>query len=163
MAIGDDAVCDAFFYFAEQVDAMGDDTIPKEVWDTPCFTYILTKRQFNQMKVICQKNDWRIPTSPAVPITWAMFRHVLNARNKKDKLSWQDCAAILSAAFSVQSHVFVNRDYNEQTVVLNATRRIKVGGAGFFALAIVDVSENKLAPVTAYHATEAKCKKFHCS
>ena len=78
--------------------------------------------------------------------------------NSKDKLSWQECAEILATAFSVQSNVYVNRDYSEQTIVLNAVRRINVAGAGFFAMAIVDVSENNLAPVTAYHATEAKCK-----
>jgi aminoglycoside/choline kinase family phosphotransferase len=98
------------------------------------------------MKVVCQKSGWDMPTSPAIPITWAMFRHVLSARNSKDKLSWQECAEILATAFSVQSNVYVNRDYSEQTIVLNAIRRIRVAGAGFFAMAIVDVSENNLAP-----------------
>ena len=163
MAIGDDAIRDAFFFFAELADAMGNQGLPQHVWDTPCFTYLLTKKQFNQMKVVCQRSGWPVPVSPAVPITWAMFSHVLSARGNKDQLSWQECAEILSAAFSVQSNVFVNRDYAEQTVVLNAIKRITVGGAGFFALAIVDVSGNKWAPVTAYHATEAKCKKIQGS
>ncbi|MCU6401185.1 hypothetical protein KW811_22125 [Enterobacter quasiroggenkampii] len=158
MAIGDDAIRDAFFFFTELADAMDEKGLPQDVWDTPCFTYLLTKKQFNQMKVLCQRNGWNVPTSPAVPITWAMFKHVLSARTSKDKLRWQECAEILATAFSVQSNVFVNRDYSQQTIVLNAVKRIRVGGAGFFAMAIVEVSENNLAPVTAYHATEAKCK-----
>ncbi|EHH6290856.1 hypothetical protein NR288_24025 [Enterobacter sp. BT855] len=158
MAIGDDAIRDAFYIFTQQAAEMDDKGLPQEVWETPCFTYLMTKKQFNQMKVVCQRNGWDLPTSPAIPITWAMFRHVLSARNSKDKLSWQECAEILATAFSVQSNVYVNRDYSEQTIVLNAARRINVAGAGFFAMAIVDVSENNLAPVTAYHATEAKCR-----
>ncbi|EAV4637739.1 hypothetical protein JNP31_003572 [Salmonella enterica] len=158
MAIGDDAIKDAFFFFTEQADAMDGKEIPQDIWDTPCFTYLMTKKQFNQMKVICKRSGWCEPPSPAVPITWAMFRHVLTARTSKDKLSWQECAEILATAFSVQSNVFVNRDYAQQTIVLNAVKRISVGGGGFFAMAIVEVSTNNLAPVTAYHATEAKCK-----
>lgn len=158
MAIGDNAIRDAFFFFTELADAMDEKGLPQDVWETPCFTYLLTKKQFNQMKVLCQRNGWDLPTSPAVPITWAMFKHVLAARTSKDKLSWEECAEILATAFSVQSNVFINRDYSQQTVVLNAVKRIRVGGAGFFAMAIVEVSENNLAPVTAYHATEAKCK-----
>lgn len=158
MAIGDDAIKDAFYFFMQQAAEMGSEKISQEIWETPCFTYLMTKRQFNQIKVVCQKNGWNVPTSPTIAITWAMFKHVLSARTMKNKLSWQECAEILSAAFSVQSNVFVNRDYAEQTIVLNAARRISVAGAGFYAMAIVDVSKNNLAPVTAYHATEAKCK-----
>lgn len=158
MAIGDSAVRDAFFFFTEHVDSLGEQFVSDDMWKMPCFTYILTRKQFNQMKVVCQRNEWSIPTSPAIPITREMIKHVLSSRKVKDKLSWQDCAEILATAFSVQSNVFVNRDYSEQTIVLNASSRVNVGGAGFYAMAIVDVSENNLAPVTAYHATEAKCK-----
>ncbi|MCK3416487.1 hypothetical protein MZH48_07125, partial [Escherichia coli] len=155
MAIGDDAIRDAFYLFTQQVAEMDNESLPKDVWGTPCFTYLMTRKQFNQMKVICQRNGWDVPTSPAIPITWSMFKHVLSARKSKDKLSWQECAEILATAFSVQSNVYVSRDYSEQTIVLNASCRISVAGAGFFAMAIIDVSENNLAPVTAYHVTEA--------
>lgn len=61
MAIGDDAIRDAFFFFAELADAMGNQGLPQHVWDTPCFTYLLTKKQFNQMKVVCQRSGCDLP------------------------------------------------------------------------------------------------------
>ena len=53
----------------------------------------------------------------------------------------------------------MNKDRSMQGIILNANERlIKVSGQKYYGMAILQVSENDLAPVTAYHATEAKIK-----
>jgi hypothetical protein len=42
VAIGDDAIRDAFYFF-QQAAEMDDKGLPQEVWETPCFTYLMTK------------------------------------------------------------------------------------------------------------------------
>lgn len=43
--------------------------------------------------------------------------------------------------------------------MLNASKRLStIKGQAYYGMAILQVSENDLAPVTAYHATEAKIK-----
>lgn len=157
------AIYDAFMFFLHEIEQLGNRQMDQYTWSTPCFTYILTKKQFNQLKVLCSRNAWPTPLSPAVPITRSMLKHVLSSRKEKDKISLSDCAAILRNAFSPKSEMFINRDYPEQAISLNARSKIHVGGAGHYALAIIEVSGNNLAPVTAYHATEAKCKAIQRS
>lgn len=76
----------------------------------------------------------------------------------KDGLDWKQVAEVLSASFCTRSEVALNKGRNQQGVILNSFQSINFGKQKYYGMAILQVSENDLAPVTAYHATEAKIK-----
>ena len=160
MAVGDDALRDAIHFYVKWVDefSRSGKPIPADKWDAPLFTYVLTKRQLNQLNVICKKQEWPHQRCPGITIFPRHIKHVLTSR-KKDGLNWVQVAEILSASFCTRSVVTMNKDRSMQGIILNANERlIKVSGQKYYGMAILQVSENDLAPVTAYHATEAKIK-----
>ena len=99
-----------------------------------------------------------------IHITLASVQHVFSARKKKDKSSNQFVAQILELAYHDLSQVKANRLHAEQALMLNAAHRLFLDGQKFHAVAIVAIEEDVLtgrkylAPVTAYHATEAKIR-----
>lgn len=157
--IGDDALKDAFFFFTAWVDSIASSgkTIPQEEWDKPLFTYMLTKRQFNELNKVCHKNGWPRQACPGITIYPHHIQHVLMSR-AKDGLDWKQVAEVLSASFCTRSEVALNKGRNQQGVILNSFQSINFGKQKYYGMAILQVSENDLAPVTAYHATEAKIK-----
>lgn len=157
--VGDDALKDAFYFFTEWVDSIANSgkTIPQEEWDKPLFTYMLTKKQFNQLNNVCHKNGWPRQTCPGITIYPYHIQHILMSR-AKDGLDWKLVAEVLSASFCTRSEVALNKGRNQQGVILNSSQSIKLGKQKYYGMAILQVSENDLAPVTAYHATEAKIK-----
>ncbi|EEB7838044.1 hypothetical protein CBJ37_21395 [Salmonella enterica subsp. enterica serovar Durham] len=159
MALGDDALREAFFFYTEWVDSVASSgkPIPSSVWNRPLFTYLLTKKQFNQLNNVCQKNGWPRQECPGITFYPHHLQHVLSSR-AGDGLNWQLVAEVLSASFCTRSEVALNKGRDQQGVILNSFQAIKLGKQKYFGMAILQVSENDLAPVTAYHASEAKIK-----
>lgn len=52
----------------------------------------------------------------------------------------------------------LNKGRDQQRVIMNSFQAIKLGKQKYFGMAFLQVSENDVAPVTAYHASEAKIK-----
>lgn len=160
MTVGDDALREAIHFYTKWVDdiSRSGQPVPAGKWNSPLFTYVLTKRQLNQLNVICKKQDWPHQNYPGITVYPRHIKHVLTSRIK-DGLNWVQVAEILSASFCTHSRVTINKDRNMQGIILNAKERLTtISGQKYFGMAILQVSENDLAPVTAYHATEAKIK-----
>ena len=158
MAIGDTALSEAISFYTKlvfDIYAAGE-KLSDDEWRQPLFTYIMTKKQFNRLNVLCQQNGWPRQVCPGIVFSARDIQHVITARIGKDKLSWQEVANILNASYCVRSEVAVNKGRNQQAVVLNSVDDIYVRGQKYYGLAIIQVSTNNLAPVTAYHATKAK-------
>jgi hypothetical protein len=158
MAIGDTALSEAISFYTKwifDISTTGE-KLSNDEWQQPLFTYIMTKKQFNRLNVLCQQNGWPRQTCSGIIFSARDIQHVITARTGKDSLTWQEVADILNASYCVRSVVAVNKGRNKQAVVLNSVTNIHVRGQKYYGLAIIQVSENNLAPVTAYHATKAK-------
>ncbi|EDT2962897.1 hypothetical protein LSB85_004689 [Salmonella enterica] len=159
MALGDDALREAFFFFTEWVDGIarsGKPIMPDE-WERPLLTYLMTKKQFNQLNNLCQRNGWPRQERPGITIYPHHLQHVLSSRSK-DGLDWKMVSNVLSASFCTHSEVALNKGRNQQGIILNSFQAIRLGKEKYYGMVILQVSEKDLAPVTAYHASEAKIK-----
>ncbi|UMO88141.1 hypothetical protein HP572_00560 [Pectobacterium sp. PL64] len=159
MAIGDQALRDAFFFFTEIINDISTSGKPinDEQWNSPLLTYLMTRKQLNHLNQICEKNDWPPQTCPGITIYPRHIQHVLSSRSS-DGLSWEDVAVILAASYSSQSIVAINKGHEQQGIILNDQKGIMIGKNRFFGMAIIEISIYDLAPVTAYHAPEAKVR-----
>lgn len=126
----------------------------------PTFTYIMTPKQFDAVRRICVELGWPVLNCPGILVDYNAAQHPLEQRASKDGCSRLEVEDILIKAYSPRSEATTNRDRYQQAIMLNAHQRVRVGGAAFYGLAIVELRtagcRNYLAPVTAYHATEAK-------
>ncbi|WP_313575057.1 hypothetical protein [Pseudescherichia sp.] len=160
MAKGDDALQDAIGFYTQWVYSIASagQKIMQDEWDRPLFSYLLTKKQLNQLNVICKNNGWPHQTCQGITIYPRYIQHILTSR-ARDGLNWVQVAELISASFCTCSEIALNKDRNMQSVMLNASKRLSsIRGQAYYGMAILQVSENDLAPVTAYHATEAKIK-----
>ncbi|CZZ82296.1 MULTISPECIES: hypothetical protein [Enterobacterales] len=162
MAIGDNALRNAIAFYMEwisDVSASGQ-MLPDDEWSAPLFTYLLTKKQLNDLNKLCAENDWPPQTCNGITFFPQTIKHILTSRGGKDGLSWQECAEVLAAALNPRSSVAVEKGHDQQVIVLNSLDVLKVGPTGqkYRGMLIVEVSINDLAPVTAYHASEAKSR-----
>lgn len=136
----------------------------KSIQDAAEFSYLLTPKQFSNIKTICNEQGWPVVNVRGIHITLASVQHVLSARKKKDRLSNKLVAQILELAYHDLSQVKANKGHAEQALMLNAANRLFLNGQKFHAVAIVAIEEETLtgqiflAPVTAYHANEAKVR-----
>lgn len=162
MAVGDDGLRDAIAFYTEwvyNVSVIGPDVAIEE-WQAPLFTYIMTNKQFNELNVICRRNGWPPQTNRGITFYPHVIKHILTSRTGKDRLTWPEVAEIISAALNSRSAVVLKRDYNQQVIVLNSVDVLRIGRTKekFRGALIVEVSINDLAPITAYHANEAKVR-----
>ena len=162
MAVGDEGLSAAIRHYADWVNGLiiSGTMLPPDEWNAPLFTYVMTKKQFNRLNFICQRNGWPVQTCRGITFYPRNIKHILTARKGKDSIHCTEVADILIAALCPQSQVELKRDQNQQVVVLNSVSALRVGAKRekYFGMMIVQVSENDLAPVTAYHATEAKIR-----
>lgn len=88
------------------------------------------------------------------------MKHILTARIGKDSLSVEECASVLAASLSPRSTVALQKSHDQQVVVLNSFKVLIMGQKQekYRGMLIVEVAINDLAPVTAYHASEAKSR-----
>jgi len=162
MAIGDNALKDAITFYMKWISdvSTSGQKLPDDEWSTPLFTYLLTKKQLSDLNTLCKENGW--PPQSCNGITFYPFtiKHILTSRSEKDGLSWQECAEVLTAALNPRSSVAIQKEYDQQVIVLNSLDTLRVGPTGqkYRGMLIVEVTINDLAPITAYHASEAKSR-----
>lgn len=152
--IGEIALADAFLEFAKMVDT--GHVFSEEHRKNGLFSYILTNKQRDKVTKICEHNGWDKNESKGITITISTLAHVLNARKGKDSLTVDECAQILISTYSKNSEITLNKGRDKQAIILNAQKRFYVGRNSFYGLAILSVSKNNLAQITAYHANWAK-------
>ena len=132
--------------------------------ELPFFTYLLTPKQTSRIRAICKQEGWPIPATKGVEIDLNAILHPLESRKNKDGCPPAFVGDILAEAYSVNSEIAINREHNEQALIFNAKKKITYGGSKWHALAVLDVREEGhkkyLAPITAYHANEAKIRKI---
>ncbi|MFJ4259088.1 hypothetical protein ACIP01_19305 [Pseudomonas monteilii] len=128
------------------------------------FTYLLTPKQFDRIRKICKEQGWGVPNQRGILIDLETVAHPLKSRMGKDLCTAAEVLEILLAAYSPQSQVGLNRPKYAQAIVFNTRCKVRIGNASFYAVAVVKVRvegpRKYLAPVTAYHATEAKIRNI---
>jgi len=149
---------EALLNFCERLNL--NEIFSQELVDYGLFSYVLTKKQKNKIEKICKTYHWPINNSKGVTVYVKDLKHVLNARMKKDKFTWSECAELIFLAYSPRSEVAINdhKNKNYQTFVLNAQERFMVKNVAKYGGVILDVSKNNLAQVTSYDASQAKVK-----
>lgn len=128
------------------------------------FTYLLTPKQFDRIRKVCKEQGWDVPNQRGILIDLEAVAHPLKSRMSKDHCTAGEVLEILLAAYSAQSQIGLNRPKHAQAIVFNTRRKVRVGNSSFYAIAVVKVrvegARKYLAPVTAYHATEAKIRNI---
>lgn len=124
------------------------------------------------MDRVCDENGWERLNCYAVMVNAPDIRHVLNSRKTKDGLYSEQIADIVAKAYSPRSLIRHNppsigcaeRTSDQQSIMLNTQQKLNLDGSAYYATAILDIrvdgSRRYLAPVTCYHATEAKKRKI---
>lgn len=162
MAVGDDGLREAVERFMEWIylSAVIGPGMQDAEWASPLFTYLLTKKQYGSLKVICSRAGWPPPASRGITFYPHHIKHILTAREGKNSLSWQDCATILNASLSSRSILAPHHAHDQQVFVLNSVDALSVGPTKekYRGILIVETTINDLAPVTAYNAPEAKSR-----
>lgn len=159
------ALADAFRRLMDIVLSMREAGVPlSQVQHAPIFTYLMTPKQFDRIKKICMQKGWEVPNQRGIPIDLQAIAHPLEARELKDNCTVEETLSILIAAYSAYSQIGLNKPKNSQAIVFNTGRQVQVGENKYYAVAIVKVCvdgrRRYLAPVTAYHATEAKIRNI---
>lgn len=139
----------------------------------PALAYCLTPKQCDDMDRVCDESGWERLNSYAIMINPSDIRHILASRSKKDNLDCTQIAEIVAKAYSPRSLVRRNpptfdptaeRRGDQQSVMLNTQQKFTLNGTAYYATAILEIrvsgARRYLAPVTCYHATEAKKRKI---
>lgn len=156
---GEKGVADAFHYYVNTVDKKGH--IPNELWDTGFFSYLLTDKQKAKIKRICKDKGWHVPKNiQGITIKGHFIKHVLNSRVGKDNITPQECADILTKSFHKNGEIGINTKYKNQGVILNSKNSVQVQGNSRYSMAVFNVEDDNLSPVTAYDADRAKIIKI---
>lgn len=162
---GDESLADAFRELMNVVISMREAGIElSQVQHAPEFTYLLTPKQFDRIKRICREKGWAEPTRKGILIDLQAIAHPLDSRESKDHCTPEEALQILVNAYCAYSQVGMNKPKHAQGILFNTGRKVSVGNGSYYALAVVKVCEEGavkyLAPVTAYHATEAKIRNI---
>ncbi|NWE43579.1 hypothetical protein HX875_29160 [Pseudomonas yamanorum] len=163
--LGDAALADAFRELMAIVVSMRDAGVSlDQVQHAPVFTYLMTPKQFDRIRKICKQQNWTVPNRRGILIDLQAIAHPLESRETKDNCTPEEALEILAKAYSPYSQIGLNKPKNAQGIIFNTGRKVKVGAGSYYALAVVKVcqegAEKYLAPVTAYHATEAKIRNI---
>lgn len=130
----------------------------------PAFSYLMTPKQFDRITKICKQRAWPVPNRRGILIDQQAISHPLQSRQAKDNCTPEETLDILTKAYSPYSQIGLNKPKNEQGIIFNTGRGVRVGSGSFYAVAVLKVcqedGEKYLAPVTAYHATEAKIRNI---
>lgn len=162
---GDESLAEAFRELMDVVICMRNAGVPlNQVQHAPEFTYLMTPKQFDRIRRICRERSWHVPNCRGVLIDLQAIAHPLDARESKDNCTPEEALAILANAYCAYSEVGLNKPKNAQGILFNTGRKVRVGTGNFYALAVVKIcnegGRKYLAPVTAYHATEAKIRNI---
>ncbi len=128
------------------------------------FTYILTAKQFDRIRKICRQQQWPEPNCRGIRFDLESIKHPLLARQLKDGCTADEVLEILTSAYCSQSQVGLNKPKQAQVVMFSGGRKVLVGKTRYQAVAVIKVCQEGtrkyLAPVTAFHATEAKVRSI---
>lgn len=135
--------------------------------DAPSFSYLLSPKQFDTINKICQEQGWPQIHVPGVRIDARFVRHVLESRSgSNDRLQVHEIKAILAKAISYRCSIVRNakesKGHHRQSLMFNAQHKVLIRGTRYYALVVLGIktdastSRNYLAPITCYHADEAK-------
>ena len=156
---GEKGLAYAFCNYVNTVDKIGH--IPNELWEIGFFSYLLTNKQIANIKKICLKKGWPIPKNiQGITIKGHFIKHVLNSRVGKDNITPAECADILTKSFHKNGEIGVNVRYKNQGIILNSKNRVEVQGNSRYSMAVFNVEDDNLSPVTAYDADRAKINKI---
>ena len=155
----------ALFDFVVSMDATG-----AKDEEAPAFSYILTPKQVDEIDRVCDANQWQKITTHGIEIGVSAIQHVLKARRLKDEITDAEILEIIAKAYSPRSLLRQNRDHGQQSLIFNTHQKVKVGNTAFHGLAVLELKtevigiganakvRTYLAPVTCYHANEAKIR-----
>lgn len=151
---------------ADAFDAMFDYVVanPGAKAGAPEFSYILTQRQMDEVNRVCAANGWPTINCYGIHIDVNAIQHPIDSRRYKDGISDNEIKAIIRRAYSPRSIVRENRhpDHPHQALIFNTHQKVKIGRTAYHGMAIIEIrtdgAKNYLAPVTCYHATEAKVR-----
>ena len=162
---GDASLADAFRTLVEQVVAMDDSGITRHGRAQLAeFTYLMTDKQFDRIRRICMKLGWPVPNCRGIHIDREAVAHPLHTRMQKDNCTVEEVLQILISAYCGHSEIGLNKPKHAQGVLFNRGYSVKVGEGHYRALAVYKLCEVRgrrfLAPVTAFHTTDAKIRKI---
>ncbi len=165
MAPGETGLIEAIHSFMKQIE---DGTIDIEATEHGLFSFLLTKKQQAQIQKICNEQDWVNPQERGVTLTREFFNHVLVQRKNKDRVTAEECAAVLASAYSTKSQISVNKkryegdiEREQQALIFRADKTIGYGSiSSLYGVAVIEISLKEISPITAYHARGDKIKAF---
>lgn len=162
---GDSSLADAFRSLIHQVIAIGASSTPRQKHvQLAEFTYLMTDKQFDRIRSICMKRGWPIPNCRGIHIDREAVAHPLRTRMQKDSCTVEEVLQILICAYCGYSEIGLNKPKHAQGIIFNRGRSVRVGGGHYRALAVFRLCEVRgrrfLAPVTAFHTTDAKIRKI---
>lgn len=163
--LGDESLAEAFSRLLDQAVALQDAGVSlHQAQQAAEFTYLLTKKQFDRIRRICKQMSWPTPQCRGIRVGLQAIAHPLHARATKDRCTAQETLQILVSAYSAYSQVGLNKPKHAQGILFNTGRKVMIGTGSYYAVAVVKVcsegGKTYLAPVTAYHATEAKIRNI---
>ena len=150
---------DALFDFIAAMPATG--ASPDQA---PIFSYLLTQRQMDEVNRVCAAKGWPLINCQGICIDINAIEHPLDARRQKDGLNDAQIKEIIRKAYSPRSLVRVNNhvSHDQQALIFNTHQKVIVGATSYHGMAVVEVrsdgARNYLAPVTCFHANEAKVR-----
>lgn len=101
---------------------------------------------------------------PGIRFDLEAIRHALLALQMKDGCTVDEVLEILTSAYCSQSQVGLNKPKHAQVVMLSGGGKVQVGKTRYQAVAVIKVCQDGarkyFAPITAFHATEAKVRSI---
>lgn len=163
--LGDESLAEAFSRLLHQAIALQEaGGSPHHAQPVAEFSYLLTPKQLERIRRICRQMNWPVPQCRGIRIDLQAILHPLHARETKDRCTPQETLQIMINAYSAYSQVGLNKPKHGQGILFNTGRKVRIGKGRYYAVAVVRIcsAEGKtyLAPVTAYHATEAKIRNI---
>lgn len=161
--VGKDAFENAMREIVTVVDVLRNSNIAvSTLGDMHSFCYILTVKQRNAIKTVCDSLGWVTPFCKGIEINGGTIDHILDSRMKEGVTSGF-VAEIMVAAYNQFAEIHVNKKHGEQAVFLNGIKKLPLNGTDWHAIAIVALDNVKdgvkhIASVTAYHANEKKVR-----
>jgi len=141
--------------------------------EAPEFGYLLTPKQGDEIDRLCDASGWARLTTYGVMISVDDVRHILESRMSKDGLTPAEIGLVVAKAYSPRSLVIANppsqdsssvRRSDQQSLMLNTQQKVVLGPMKYYGVAVLEIKaegpRRYLAPVTCYHATEAKKRRI---
>ncbi|KOB09313.1 hypothetical protein AE923_08845 [Xanthomonas arboricola] len=126
------------------------------------FSYLMTPKQVDEINRVCSDQAWPQITVRGIEITIAAIDHICESRSTKDALTDEQILEIIIKAYNPRSIIRTNRNHEQQSLLFNTHQKVKVGEGMYHGLAVLQLRTagpiTYLAPVTCYHATEAKIR-----